>query len=41
MLIAAGANFQIVNLSLVYLLVLWISAMPGVLVILFSRARKK
>jgi glycosyltransferase 2 family protein len=42
MLIAAGANPQIaINLSLVYLLVLWISTMPGALVILFGRARKK
>jgi uncharacterized protein (TIRG00374 family) len=42
MLIAAGANLQTaINLSLVYLLVLWISTMPGALVILFSRAHKK
>ncbi len=41
MLIAAGADLQIaINLSLAYLLVLWISSMPGALVILFSRVRK-
>ena len=37
-LAAAGADMSIaINLSLAYLLVLWISSMPGALVILFSR----
>ena len=41
MLVTAGADLQIaINLSLAYLLVLWISSMPGALVILFSRIRK-
>jgi glycosyltransferase 2 family protein len=41
MLVTAGANLQLaINLSLVYLLVLWISALPGALVLLFSTTRK-
>jgi len=41
MLVAAGANLQLaINLSLVYLLVLWLSALPGALVLLFDRTRK-
>jgi uncharacterized protein (TIRG00374 family) len=38
MLVTAGANLQLaINLSLVYLLVLWLSALPGALVLLFGR----
>jgi hypothetical protein len=41
MLVAAGANLQLaINLSLVYLIVLWISTLPGALVPLFSRTSK-
>jgi hypothetical protein len=37
-LVAAGANFQLaVNLSLLYLVVFWISTLPGALVPLLSR----
>jgi uncharacterized membrane protein YbhN (UPF0104 family) len=42
MLVAAGTNLQLaISLSLVYLLVLWLSALPGALVLLFGRTRKK
>jgi uncharacterized protein (TIRG00374 family) len=41
MLVAAGTNLQLaISLSLVYLLVLWLSALPGALVLLFGRTRK-
>lgn len=41
MLVAAGANLPLaINLSLVYLIVLWISTLPGALVPLLSRASK-
>ena len=41
MLVAAGADLQLaVNLSLVYLVVLWISTLPGALVPLLSRTSK-
>lgn len=41
MLVAAGADLQLaINLSLVCLVVLWISTLPGALVLLFSRTRK-
>lgn len=40
MLVAAGANLQLaIGLSLAYLLVLWLSALPGALVLLFGRKR--
>ncbi len=41
MLVAAGANLPLaINLSLVYLIVLWISTLPGALVPLLSRTSK-
>lgn len=41
MLVAAGAGLQpAINLSLVYLIVFWISTLPGALVPLLSRTRK-
>jgi hypothetical protein len=41
MLVTAGADLKTaINLSLAYLLVLWISSVPGALVILSSRIRK-
>ena len=41
MLVAAGANLQLaINLSLLYLIVLWISTLPGALVPLLSRTSK-
>ena len=41
MLVAAGANLQLaISLSLVYLLVLWISALPGALVLLLNHPEK-
>jgi uncharacterized protein (TIRG00374 family) len=41
MLVAAGADLQLaINLSIVYLVVLWISTLPGALVPLISRASK-
>jgi uncharacterized protein (TIRG00374 family) len=41
MLVAAGAELQLaVNLSLLYLIVFWISTLPGALVPLLSRASK-
>jgi uncharacterized membrane protein YbhN (UPF0104 family) len=41
LLVAAGANLPLaINLSLVYLMVLWISTLPGALVPLLSRTSK-
>lgn len=41
MLVSAGADLQLaVNLSILYLIVFWISSLPGALVPLFSRTSK-